>query len=50
MSILINVYYWLSDLNKDSIEVYIWYFFMLLVGGYFFGTFLGITVGIISEN
>lgn len=49
-TVIINIYYWLSDLNKDDIGIYIWYYFLLLVGGYFFGSFLGITVGIIAET
>lgn len=47
---IINIYYWLSELNKDNIQIFIWYFFFMLVGGYFFGSFLGVTVGIIAET
>jgi hypothetical protein len=49
-SIIINIFYWLSDLNKDRIDVFIWYWAILLVGGYFHSIFLGIMVGIIAEN
>lgn len=49
-TITINIYYWLSDLNKDFIINYVWFFLFQLAGGYLFGSILGIIVGIIAEN
>ena len=43
----VTLFYYLSDLNKESGEIYFWYLLFNLLIGFVNGTVLGILVGVI---
>lgn len=45
-----TIFYWYSDLNKDTVAIVFWYYGFYIVGGFIFGNMLGVFAGTIVDN
>lgn len=48
--IVLTLYYFITELNKDNISSYLWFLLFFLWGGYLNGSVLGVLAGVVVDE